>query len=1048
MLALGIDLGTAYARAAVFGDRGGQLLQFPDGAHCVPAVVALGKGSERVGRTALARATTHPEQAVRGIKRLLGRSADDKVLQRVMQGAAYSVADAAHGSTLLRLGSESFECEKVASVLLDHLAEVATQVAGKRPSKVVLTTPYWYGARQRDALKRAATQANLSVLQVISEGTATALSLLDAEPETRQVAIVDVGAGGCSASILEMGQSRIRLIASGGDPLGGGEDVDQGLVRAVLKGVRAKVGEFPDSPAVSEMVRQVCEVAKRDISDAAQVAAVIPFLPIGSGVFNQQVRIDRSSVEQLMQDTTLRIGAACQTALSDSGLDKSELDAVYATGGMARLPAVRACITEVLGEIASRRLDPDGSVALGAAYQAGMLLGAVDSIPVIDVQTTLSVPPAAPGEAASVPPAPVVTAPPPAKAKPRASKVDAGAFRVELAGLLASLRAGALTGGGQKATGPRTLSRANDVEEGDADDSPEAQSAAVEHLHGVWKHLALTMQTARQYQWEHPQTKGALEQARTAIEAAAEASEYAVRWDIRSTRFSFKGQEVWKPDRPPYDRIPHELFADGVRKLQLRAGITRAELRQLLGVLMRDPAVGFGPDDDAATALWDSKFDHVGYLAVDAFSEADDLEFEEQRDELAKQLAKMAQLDDDSDSALGGYAAAQREIAPQVDSAMLQPETREAIEARIDPGKSGWFATFSRSFAHSYAAAAKLDGGGRLVASVKQYAAEQFDAKNPASVFDALTALSDGFEHDFGGAAAAAFRSKLVGQIFSAERLQALFEMLQEARALDEQLLASFRTHLTDVSDARFVKPAVDLYASLRPELQEVLDDYLANHVAGNEDAIGQLLAVASASTAHRFLKLLHAVPTNAAKVALQRALVSPHPEVRIQALVCLPNESSERLYEDVRRVLEDPEPTVRDRALQVIVEHAIVSAGPALMQRARSEDFHKLSLRERRLILEAIAALNQERAESLGLELLERQSLIGSEDLELSRALAAEFLSKFDSERVLTALRKVAKKRWFGSSPVQEAAEQAVSGIETRRSKPAPRKPRKGNLR
>ncbi len=1040
MLALGIDLGTAYVRAAVFRERGGELLQFPDGANSVPAVVALGGGNTRVGRSALARATTHPEQAVRGIKRLLGRSHDDPVLQRLAAGAAFRIVDAGNGSVALKLGKEQFEPEKVAAALLDHLAEVAAQRTGKRPTKVVLTSPYWYGVRQRDALKRAATLAGLSVLQIISEGTATALSLIEAEPDTRNVAIVDVGAGGCSASILEMGKAGVRLLSSGGDPLGGGEDVDHGLVRAVLKGIRDKVGAFPDSPAIFELVRQVCEAAKRDISDASQVSAVIPFLPIAGGVFNQQVRIDRRSVEQLMTDTTLRIGSACQTALKESGLSKGDLAAVYATGGMARLAAVRTCISGVLGEIASARLDPDGSVALGAAYQAGMLLGAVDSIPVIDVQTTLSVPPAAPGKAESLPPAPVHSMPPAQQRVSAPPAVDTGAFRVELAGLLASLRAGALTDGGHKPPQPTLLSRANEVIETDADDSAEAAQAAVTHLRGVWKKLSLAMQTARQYQWEHPQTQSALEQVRTAIEAAATESEHAVRWDVRSTRFSFKGEDVWKPDRPPYDRIPHELFADGVRKIQIRSGVTRAELRQLVGVLMRDPAVGFGLDDDSATALWDSKFEHIAYMAVDAFSEADDPEFDQHRDELARELAKIANLDGDADSILGAYTAAQREIAPQVDATALTPEVRAALEAAVDPGQGVWLAKFARSFSQSYVAVAKVGDNDQLLAALERYLVEQLDAKSPSYVFEVLGALTSGFAADFGEVAAQTFLGQLVGRVFDVERLRSLFEMLQEAPNLTPNLVSTVRIHLAALPDGRFVEAGAEMYGALRPELRSTLDKYLEENVAGNEAAFGGLLAIAPQATAERILKILHGLGTPQARSAIGRALASPHAEVRMQALICLPDERPERLYEDVRRILEDPESSVRDRALQIIVEHALVAAGPVLMQRARSEEFPKLSLREQRLILEAIAALNRDRAESVGLELLERQSLLGSDDLELSRALAAEFLSQFDSDAVLTALRKVAKKRWFRSSPAQEAATHAITGIEYRRSQPPAR--------
>src|SRR5262249_1295540 len=146
----------------------------------------------------------------------------DPLVVSIARYASYGIAARGAGMALL-VDGEPREPEDVAAAILSHLAAAAKEATGEAPTAAVLTIPYYFGARQRAALTEAARRAGLEARQIISEGTAIALSLAAAEPEQRRIAVADVGAGGVTVSILELGPERVILVASTGDPAGGGD---------------------------------------------------------------------------------------------------------------------------------------------------------------------------------------------------------------------------------------------------------------------------------------------------------------------------------------------------------------------------------------------------------------------------------------------------------------------------------------------------------------------------------------------------------------------------------------------------------------------------------------------------------------------------------------------------------------------------------------------------------------------------------------------------------------------------------------------------------
>jgi actin-like ATPase involved in cell morphogenesis len=1127
MYALGIDLGTATLRAATCAGRAPEMVVMPDGSTGMPAVVSFGVTPPRTGRRAASRAVTHPAVTVRAVKRLLGRSPDDPVLAALGPRLPFGVLGTPAGMRLV-LGEEQWAPEDVTAALFAELARTVSEARGGPPASTVLTVPYWFGPRQREALSAAAKKAGLGAAQIFSEASATGLSLLDAAPSQRLVAIVDAGASGSSVSLVELGPNRLRLVSAAGDPLGGGDDVDWRLSRIVLRGLRSKLGELADDRGVDELLRVACEGVKHRAGTSGDIAGTVPFLPIGPGLTNQAFSVASKTLDISMKDSVQRLVTACRAMLEQGGVTTHDLAAIYVTGGLGNMPHVRAAVERTLGPIASRRLDPDGAVALGAATQAAMAIGLAEGVPVLDVRTERSVvppssatstmppprlssmipaarpsstmpavtpstpppsgppssqPPASsgsrvsplrpgartsttmpatrissmlraasasmppestrgsrvptpmPGSVRATSPSPSPTSPaspssPPASQPAASRKLDADALRMELAGILSALRAGALTQSGKKKA-RRALAHHGEIDEEEGLDDA-AVSRNVERLTAIFSQLAVVMQTSRQYRWEHPQTERQLAKALDEIHRALADAPRALVVDVRATQLTYRDQPVWTPARAPLDAVPYQLFSEGVRRLQLKPGVTADELVSLLGVLARDPAQGFGPDDDAATALWDRSLAHVGYLAVDAFADGDDPEFQELRDEIARQLGALADLA--SDEVLFEWAADKREARELAASMVLGDAERAAVGATIDPNDEVWLERFASRFADAEHEARRLGDADRWFASLDGWAREQVEVHAPRPAFELFLALESGMVAP-GARRGGALLAKVADTMFPADRVVTLLAELRHEAHVAPAVLAGLERVLERAGDPSLFATAAEAYATAAPALRETLVRALARGAAGNEAVLATLLVAAEAEHALVLVRSLRELGTAEATRAVLVALRSPHHAVRLEALAALPSASAEQVRDEVQRLLDDPDLELRKGVLRTVAERRILAMGPALVHRVQDRRFHDLPEDERRLVLGALGALHRRRAEELAIGLLDEGGLFRSEGADKSRVIAAEFLGDGESQEALDCLQRVVKKRFFASSTVRDAAARASDAVTRRRS-------------
>lgn len=394
---IGIDLGTTNSCVAIVespaGTRQEKVIPNSEGARTTPSVVAFAANGERlVGHVAKRQAITNPENTVFAVKRLMGRKFRDREVQRQIELAPYRIVEAANGDAWVRIRDRDMSPPEVSALVLQKMREVAEAFLGEQVTEAVVTVPAYFDDAQRQATKDAGRIAGLDVKRIINEPTAAALAYGLDQSSRETIAVYDLGGGTFDISILTIDAGVFSVRSTGGDTHLGGEDFDQKLIDLFAQ-------EFLDENGVDlrkdrmalQRLKEAAEKAKHELSSSLETEVNIPFVATGkTGPLHLQRAIKRSELELLTADLVERTLTACASTLQDAKMAPSDVDTVVLVGGMTRMPAVQRAVKEFFGKDASRAVNPDEVVAVGAALQAAALAGEVEEVLLLDV-TPLSI---------------------------------------------------------------------------------------------------------------------------------------------------------------------------------------------------------------------------------------------------------------------------------------------------------------------------------------------------------------------------------------------------------------------------------------------------------------------------------------------------------------------------------------------------------------------------------------------------------------------------------------------------------------------------------
>lgn len=385
---IGIDLGTTNSCVAVMEGGSPTVIANSEGGRTTPSVVAVNDSGERiVGQVAKRQAVTNPRNTIFAVKRLIGRKADADQVVEAKKVLPYEITSAENGDAWVKLGDEAKSPQEVSAMILGKMKQTAEDYLGEEVTDAVITVPAYFDDAQRQATKDAGKIAGLNVLRIINEPTAAALAYGADKKAEKTIAVFDLGGGTFDISILELGDGVFEVKSTNGDTYLGGEDFDHKIVEFLAEEFKKDQGiDLTKDTLALQRLKEAAEKAKHELSSSMETDVNLPFITAdSSGPKHLQIKLSRAKLEQLCSDLLRRLVQPCETAIKDAGVSSSDISDVILVGGMTRMPAVQAKVKEIFGKEASKNVNPDEAVAIGAAIQAGVLQGDVKDVLLLDV---------------------------------------------------------------------------------------------------------------------------------------------------------------------------------------------------------------------------------------------------------------------------------------------------------------------------------------------------------------------------------------------------------------------------------------------------------------------------------------------------------------------------------------------------------------------------------------------------------------------------------------------------------------------------------------
>ena len=368
---LGIDFGTSTSSAAAFLDNEVHIV-LDGGEPAIPSVVYIPRtGDPIVGVEALRHGASDPFGLLQGLKRLLGRRADDPAIKHLDAGVAYRILAAPNGGAFVRARNSDFAPVQLVAAVLTRLRRLAEVRFGGDVRRAVMTVPVEKAPEYENALKRAASIAGLEVLAFVPEPVAGVIAHGFDRPGVRRIAVCDFGGGTFDATLMEQHGTRFQGVASAGDPFLGGDDLDAALADAVDAVVykNARVSLRRDVTIWSQLLLRV-ESTKRQLSSELQARLRLrEAYTLGEKRNDVDLLVDRNWIEPRWKPLIDR-ASQCVGGLIDSvHWNKAEIDDVVLIGGTTLVPLVQREMSVLFG----RRLVPSATANLAVVRGAALL---------------------------------------------------------------------------------------------------------------------------------------------------------------------------------------------------------------------------------------------------------------------------------------------------------------------------------------------------------------------------------------------------------------------------------------------------------------------------------------------------------------------------------------------------------------------------------------------------------------------------------------------------------------------------------------------------
>jgi hypothetical protein len=552
-------------------------------------------------------------------------------------------------------------------------------------------------------------------------------------------------------------------------------------------------------------------------------------------------------------------------------------------------------------------------------------------------------------------------------------------------------------------------------------------------LRDLFKRVDRLLPSVRQFGWEHPATDRTMQQTFDGFAEALQKDGEVADFTIRPYSMLQRGQTVWEPG-PPFDAIPYNLFACGMRSMRMEKGLTLDELKAVFSLMLLDPGRDLPPEDDLAAAFWERGLPHVKYEVVDAFAEGGAAEreaFYSESDELERLAASAGSRDVDRIEARAMVVSTDKSaLAGERSSSpfSLEPHVREVFVQRLALDAAAWSERYVDALADGYIDAAVNRDAPLVLASLRRSSADLVVAGRLAVVVRLHDAIVLRLGERLQGQNHARLSSALTNALFGAETLDLVLKNLHA----HPESLAVFEPILDLINPIELPR----ILAAFRSEpprpVQIALLRFIARAMRGQEAQIAAASIGLSPDAVNAVLSLLARANTQEGRQALQLVAASSEDiNVKVEAKVLTEGEAATN---EIAAMCEHAQAINRLAALRALGRYRLKNGWAAVARMPKAADFNERGQDERTETFRALIVLSPERGEPIALDMARKGGVFVSEGREASRIAAIDVLGELSrSPAIVTALREIAQSRWGTAEETRAAATEAADRIQQR---------------
>ncbi|MCG8421582.1 MAG: Hsp70 family protein [Proteobacteria bacterium] len=386
---IGIDLGTTNSVISAVVHGSVRILVDADGNQLHPSVVSFMPTGERlVGHRARARRVIDPENTISSVKRIIGRAYHSVEAQHAIEQMPYQIVEGDNQEAIVMSRVGKLSVVDISATVLIYLRQIAESQLGMSVTHCVITVPANFSDSQREATRQAAQRAGMTVLRILNEPTAASLAYGQNRDIHQRIAVFDLGGGTFDMTLLAMRGDLYEVVATGGDPFLGGDDMDRELAGLLaeqfLKQHQLDVIEKPEARA---RLLWAAEEIKKQLTREEAASGTISDITRGAGgeSLDLEFRITRAEFDELVSVLVDRAIDTAAEVLTSAQVTPENVDEIILVGGATMVPVVRRRVAVFFGREPLAGINPMQVVAAGAAIHAASLTGAAQAGLLMDV---------------------------------------------------------------------------------------------------------------------------------------------------------------------------------------------------------------------------------------------------------------------------------------------------------------------------------------------------------------------------------------------------------------------------------------------------------------------------------------------------------------------------------------------------------------------------------------------------------------------------------------------------------------------------------------